>query len=530
MGGDMQSIRFLLVEDMEADAELIRREVHKTFPSADFLLADNRETYLDALESFKPDVILSDYNLPNFDGLSALTIAKEQAPETPFILITGALSEETAVECMKAGAWDYILKERILRLGPAIASMLEKKRECLKRKEAERELVRAKVAAEAANLAKSEFLANMSHEIRTPLNGIMGMMQLMGSTALDEDQKEYIRLGETSAHRLTRLLSDILDLSSLDAGKLAIHEVEFRIEDICGSVEELFMLKVREKGVPLSCDLDSSIPSRLIGDVTRVRQILFNLVGNALKFTDQGRVRVNISALPPGRFGDVRLFFSISDTGIGIRDEMVKELFQPFVQADGSYTRAYQGAGLGLALVRRLVTLLRGNMCVENVPGQGTTMHVALPFRLPEGVSLQGVCRSEMAGKTARSLRVLVAEDDPLNQFMIAKLLERAGHEPILAGDGRQALNLLSQRDIDCILMDIQMPVMTGLEATRAIRTSPDFEAKRNIPIIAVTAHTLAGDRERFLDAGMDDYVPKPIDFESLTRALDRTIQRCELS
>ena len=249
-------------------------------------------------------------------------------------------------------------------------------------KQTETALIQAKEHAEAANRAKSEFLANMSHEIRTPLNGMSGMMQLLLTTTLSPEQSQYVHLAVTSAKRLTRLLSDILDLSRVEAGMTEVLESEFLTQDVCNSVTDLFAIAAQDKNIALECIMDSKVPDRLVGDEARVRQVLFNLVGNALKFTDKGAVRLQLTSLSPARGGDTRIMFSVSDTGIGIPADKMDSLFKPFVQVDGSYTRSYQGAGLGLAIVRRLVKLMGGNISVESTEGQGTTMHVVLPFKL----------------------------------------------------------------------------------------------------------------------------------------------------
>ncbi|WP_052812986.1 PAS domain-containing hybrid sensor histidine kinase/response regulator [Desulfonatronum thioautotrophicum] len=399
-------------------------------------------------------------------------------------------------------------------------------RNITERKRAETALAIAKEQAEAANRAKSEFLANMSHEIRTPLNGILGTMQLLETTSLDDKQRQILHMTIKSAHRLTSLLSDILDLSMVEAGKMAIHEAEFVVHELADSVSELFKITARNKGVHLECQIDPRIPDKLVGDAARVRQILFNLVGNALKFTKEGIVRLDMTSLGTFKENTFRVLFTVSDTGLGIPEDKLDGLFQPFVQIDCSYTRNFQGAGLGLAIVKRIVDLMGGTISIESQPGEGTALYVALPFKLPEQEGMSTEHGSRQLTKERQGLRILLAEDEPSSSFPAIKLLEKAGHAVTLAEDGRQVIALLTEQNFDVILMDIQMPVMNGVETTQAIRSSTHLGTKKDIPIIALTAYAMLGDREKFLDAGMNDYLAKPVKMEDLTRMLVRVVPR----
>lgn len=391
--------------------------------------------------------------------------------------------------------------------------------------EAEEHLRRARIDAEAANKSKSEFLTNMSHEIRTPLNGVMGMLQLLQTTPLNEEQKHYVDIAFVSNKRLTTLLSDILDLSRIEAGRTRVCNESFDVLETLEWMGELFLPMVRQKGVDLSLDLDPGLPRWLIGDVQHLRQVLFNLLGNAFKFTEKGFVSLEASVLPFPKKGFCQLLLSVRDTGIGVSDEKIELLFQSFTQAENTFTRRFQGAGLGLAIVARLVGLMGGHLHVESEEGKGSSFHLNIPF----GVD---VARNEAelpATNAPRAFapvggRVLVAEDDFVSMTALRNMLVHLGAEVRGAPDGRQAIEALREGDYDLVFMDIQMPTLNGLEAVKAIRNGQAGERNTHLPVVALTSYAMTGDRERFLQAGFDDYIAKPVEREVLEQVLRQLV------
>jgi PAS domain S-box-containing protein len=377
-------------------------------------------------------------------------------------------------------------------------------------------LGQAKAEAEAANRTKSEFLANMSHEIRTPINGIMGMLQLLQASRLDGEQTGFATTAVRSCRRLVRLLSDILDLSRIEAGKMTVQIAPMSIRELFCQVGELFSPIAREGGVELLSELDDTIPARVLGDAARLQQVLINMVGNALKFTRQGHVRMEGRALSPLRPGRCRIFFSVSDTGTGISDEKLNLLFKPFSQVDAGYTRTHQGAGLGLSICKRLVELMGGNISVISEEGGGTSMAFALDFEVD--ARLEHLPPPQKSGTlaTLAGLKVLIAEDDSVSAMAGVAMLRKSGALVTHVENGRDALDALRRDSFDLLLMDVQMPVMDGVEATRAIRAGQAGEEARGIPIIALTAYAMAGDRDVFLQAGMNAYVSKPVGIAEL--------------
>ena len=552
-GTIVQGIQLLILEDDPDDVELLVDRLQRAGIQFTKRLASTREEYLAELD-FPADLVLADYHLPGFNGIEALELLRAKGLDVPFILISGAIGEDLAVEAMRNGACDYLLKDRLTRLGEAVRRALGEKALREERRQAEEETRAAKEKAEvlnrelarrikeaealaeaagAAARAKSAFLANMSHEMRTPLHGILGMSSLLLEAPLDPEQREQVAIIFQSANSLVTLIDDLLDFSKADAGKVKIEPAPFDLRALLREVVELLRPEVRSKSLTFKFDYSESVPACFFGDARRIRQVAVNLIGNAVKFTERGGIRLRVEVDRAGADpGLVRII--VQDTGVGIPPEHLGEVFGEFTQVLSNRPAGAGGTGLGLAISRKLVELMGGRIQADSEVGQGSTFTVMLP--LPEYQAPAGECGIRVTAgdngsaprATPAERQVLLVEDNVIGQKVSARMLENLGCQVDIAADGNEAIRMFENHRYDLVLMDCRMPGMSGLEATREMRRR---EAGRDrTPIIALTASAMAEDREICIGSGMDDFLSKPVRSEALAAVIERWLDQAVAS
>ncbi|MCF8367173.1 MAG: response regulator [Bacteroidales bacterium] len=521
-------IRILIVDDNQLNLEKLKELLHEK----KYLLttATDGRMALKMSVSQPFDLMLLDVIMPGMDGFEVCTRMRKNSltAQIPVIFLTGKTDPESIRMGFEAGAVDYVAKPfNKIELLARVQNHIELKR-------SREESMIAKLAAEDALKYKSEFLANMSHEIRTPINGIIGMSEFLANTPLDSSQEEYVRIIRSSANSLLNLINDILDFSKLEAGKIDLEYLDYDLyEHIEVTVKSMFF-KAEEKGLSLKRIINPDVPQFVNGDPTRLRQIILNLISNALKFTIKGGVTVRVSLHE--NLGDRCLIkIEVIDTGIGISPEGKQRLFRSFSQVDASTTRNYGGTGLGLVISKSLSEMMGGTINVESQEenlDEGKAGGSNFWFTVALGVSnIENINRetpNDSSGVTAESktFKILLAEDNLVNQKVASIHLQKFGHSVDVANNGILAFEAFKTNQYDLIFMDIQMPEADGYEATRLIR---DYEQMnkidRKIPIIAMTANAMKGDKEKCIEAGMDDYISKPFTAKALQETLNKYAQ-----
>ncbi len=511
-----------MVDDIQANLEFMT-DILSANENYQVVGTNNGRSAISKAMAYPFDLILLDIIMPGMDGFEVCSKLKSnpKTKDIPVIFLTSETNQQSIVKGFKLGAVDYISKP----FSPE--ELLARVSVHLNLKKTQENLLEAKEIAESATKAKSMFLANMSHEIRTPMNGIIGMVDIMKQTNLSKDQKEYLSIIETSGESLLTLINDILDFSKIESGQLEFEFIPFSLEEVLKATKTLLSYKAESKKLEFKYFIDQEVPIELAGDPVRLKQILINLANNAIKFTKEGHVHINVS-LKEEDSTHVLLLFEVEDTGIGISEENIPKLFQSFSQANIATSRKFGGTGLGLAISKELSRLMSGEIGIRSKLGEGSVFWFTGKIKKQSQQEIDDASTSTQSHDDVRretkKLKILLAEDNPINQRVAQINLQNLGHETFIAKTGNECVQMFKEGSFDMILMDIQMPEMDGIEATAIIRQIESKTGAQAIPIVALTANALTGDKERFIQAGMDDHLAKPFKPKGLTEVFEKLI------